>query len=78
LTTVYENDVVRVLGKFRDLRKWSTENRIDPWAFRQALLMVVDMDAKAALEHGIKLGDLSEFDETVREDIKRWLEKAHP
>lgn len=73
MKTVSENDVLVVLTKLRDLRAWVIAKNIDPWATRQALLMALEMDTKAALEHGITQMQLDQFDNFVKHDMVNWL-----
>jgi hypothetical protein len=73
MNTVPTEDFEDVMVKIRDLRRWATSRRLDPWAFRQALLVALEIDTQAALEHGISMDDLAKFDDLARQDIRRWL-----
>jgi len=65
VVAVSERDLFRVLKKFRDLRAWAVRARIDPWAFRQGLLLGLHLDTRAALERGIPRENLQAFDDLV-------------
>jgi len=71
--TVNEKDFKACLLKLRSLRLWAVQNNIDPWAFRQMLLIALEMDTKVALERGIKPSDLQNFDSIAKEDIQSWM-----
>jgi len=73
VATVTEKELQACLAKLRDLRLWCVMNKIDPWAFRQMLLIALEMDTKAALERGVKTIDLDKFDAFVKKDIKSWM-----
>jgi len=73
--TVSEKDFKECLIKLRALRFWAVHNRIDPWAFRQMLLIALEMDTKAALERGISPIDLQNFDSFVKKDIQSWMKQ---
>lgn len=55
-----------VLQRLRDVRKWATTNQGDPWAFRQAMIVVMAIDTNVALESGIDAEGLGEFDMVSR------------
>jgi hypothetical protein len=71
-----ERDLFKVLGWLRELRKDAVEWDLDPWAFRQALIIVEELDRVGALEKGVKPQDLDSFDAKVREDAGRWAREA--
>jgi len=73
--TVSERDFEACLVKLRDLRLWGVQNNIDPWAFRQMLLIALEMDTRAALDRGISLIDLQKFDSIAKKDIQLWMQK---
>lgn len=60
--TVKKQDLITVLKWLRDLRIRALRKRIDPWAFRQGLLLVLQLDTRAALERGVPLEALQNFD----------------
>jgi hypothetical protein len=57
------------LMKLRDLRLWATQNKINPWIFRQMLIMAIEIDTLCAMERGIKRQDLERFDKTVKSNM---------
>ena len=63
--TVKERDLYQVLVWLRDLRLRAVKKKIDPWALRQGLLMVLYLDTVAALERGIPRENLQAFDDLV-------------
>ena len=65
VVTVSERDLLRVLKKFRDLRAWAVRARMDPWAFRQGLLLGLHLDTVAALQRGVPRENLQTFDALV-------------
>jgi len=67
-TIVREKDLLRVMEKFRDLRAWAVRVKMDPWAFRQGLLLGLHIDTRAALERGVSREDLQAFDCLVAEN----------
>ena len=69
-TTVREQDLLQVLKWFRDLRIRSIKKRIDPWAFRQAILLILQLDTRAALERGVTLEALQKFDRLTWTDAE--------
>jgi len=72
--SVDEKHFTECLIKLRDLRLWAVINKIDPWAFRQTLIIALEMDTKVALERGIKQCDLQKFDFTAKKDAQLWVE----
>ena len=60
--TVREQDLLQVLKWLRDLRIRAIKKKIDPWALRQSLLLVLHLDTLAALERGVTLEALQNFD----------------
>lgn len=71
---VDERTFYEVLQRLRDVRKWSTTTRGDPWAFRQALITVMSIDTTAALERGIDPRDLKKFDMAAKEKAREFIE----
>jgi len=72
--SVNEKDFKACLLKLRDLRLWAVQNNIDPWSFRQMLLIALEMDTKVALDRGISLVDLQNFDSIAKKDIQSWMQ----
>lgn len=70
IVTVQERDLRQVLAWLRDLRARVLKKRIDPWAFRQGLLLVLHIDTRAALERGVPAEDLRTFDRLVQENAE--------
>jgi len=71
-----ERDLAEVLNGLRELRLRHLQGNLDPFAFRQALIIVEELDRVGALEKGLKPQDLDSFDAKVREDAKRWAREA--
>jgi hypothetical protein len=71
-----EDEVLAVLVKIRDLRLWTLQVGIDPWATRQALLIMLELDTTAALERGVEAQNLVNFDTSVKQDIQSWISKS--
>ena len=69
--TVREEDLMPILTRLRDLRRYAVMHNIDPWAFRQALLLALELDTQAALLRGISRRDLAAFDQRAVEDARR-------
>ena len=65
VVTVKERDLLQVLKWLRDLRLRAVKKRIDPWALRQGLLLILHLDTRAALERGVPREDLRTFDRLV-------------
>lgn len=72
---VSETDLNFVMMLVRDFRRCCLENKIDPWAVRQGLIIALVMDTKAAMERGVKERDLWDFDLLVKTDIELWLKR---
>jgi hypothetical protein len=70
---VPKKDFYRVLKRLRDIRAWAIKRKIDPWAFRQALITVLELDTNGAIEHGVKAEKLETFDMVAREEAVKWL-----
>jgi len=71
---ISEKDFKECLVKMGDLRLWAVQSKIDPWAFRQMLLIALEMDTKAAVDKGIKPIDLQKFDTVARKDVQLWMQ----
>jgi len=70
---VEERELIEVLTRLRDLRAWALKRHCDPWAFRQALLITLELDTATALEQGHTPEQLAEFDAVARKDAREWL-----
>jgi len=64
-STVKEQDLLQVLKWLRDVRFRAVKKRLDPWAVRQGLLMVLELDTRAALERGVPPEERERFDRLV-------------
>jgi len=71
---VNEKDLLHVLVRLRDVRREAVVHGGDPWAFRQAMIMVMAMDTETALERGIEASTLAKFDELAEEKAQEFLE----
>lgn len=60
--TVKKKDLLQVLAWLRDLRARAIKKRIDPWAVRQGLLLILQLDTRAALARGVPTEALQKFD----------------
>jgi len=76
--TVNERHLLLALKKQRDLREWAVRRHIDPWAFREALILVLHIDAAAALERGVPPQNIQTFDDLVVENAAEIMQaKGH-
>jgi len=73
--TVNVEDLEFVLKRLRDVRAWHVKRKGEPWAFRQALIIVMELDTIAALERGVKAEVLASFDAAVRKDSRAWVRR---
>lgn len=73
MSVVESLDLNLVLSGIRELRKLAILKKIDPWAFRQALIMTLEMDTDAAMKRGIKKQELDIFDDRVRVDVEAYI-----
>jgi len=71
--TVSEEELVQVLRRLHGVRAWAFKRRLDPWAFRQAMITVLEIDTATAIENGRTLEQLAEFDRVSREDAREWV-----
>jgi len=72
MSPVNEKHFYRVLVKLRDLRAWAVKRNMDPWAFRQAMITVLELDTLAALERGVPRKNLERFDVVGREEARKF------
>lgn len=70
-----EEDLLYILKNLRDLRAWAYHTKVDPWVFRQGLIMVLEMDTDAALKRGVSEKDLQLFDKGAKSEARRWISK---
>ena len=73
MATISKKDLTEVLARLRDVRAWNVKRKGDPWAFRQALILVLELDTAAALQRGVTPRDLTFFDATVRKNVQTWV-----
>jgi len=73
MATIDKKELLEVLGRLRDVRALHVRREGDPWAFRQALIIVLELDTAAAHQRGVTPRDLSRFDATVREGAQTWV-----
>lgn len=73
MTEVPERELFEVLKRLRDVRAWAARRRLDPWAFRQAMLIVLELDTIVALESGRTPEELAKFDDVARADAREWV-----
>ena len=76
--TVSEKDLKRCLLKIRNMRLWAAKHKVNPWAFRQALLIAVTIDTQAAYTQSIPPENLERFDKQVALDMEPWINKNRP
>ena len=74
LEDVPEMDLMSALMMLRNFRAWGVLNKIDPWAIRQGLIMVLAMDTEAALERGVDPDTLFAFDEGAEAKAGEFIE----
>lgn len=73
--TVKKEALIEVLAGFRDVRLRNVRRGRGPWAFRQALIMVLELDTATALKRGVEASTLEAFDATVRADSREWVRR---
>lgn len=71
--TISTRDFYNVMVKLRDLRAWAVKRNVDPWAFRQALITVLELDTLTALERGVPRENLEKFDVGGREEAQKFV-----
>jgi len=74
LGRVREGDLINMMRYIRDLRRWAYEHKVDPWAVRRALVMVLALDTAAALKRGVSSENLEAFDREIRASVQEWVE----
>jgi len=73
--TVPEKDFYLILERLRDVRKWAGKEDLDPWAFRQAMITVLELDTVTATERGIKPEKLNEFDAVAMKEAREFVRR---
>ena len=73
MAAIKTEELLEALKRIRDLREWSVREKVNPWAVRQALIIGLEMDATAALEHGVTLREISRFDAQARAGAHRYI-----
>ena len=71
---VNEETLHAVLAELRTLRLWAVVNRADPWAFRQAMITLMAIDTHVALERGVEVKTLRNFDVAAKEKAREFIE----
>lgn len=64
-----------LLARLRDVRNWAGESNVDPWAFRQAMITVLELDTWTALESGVKPDTLDEFDAEAKKQAREFVRR---
>jgi len=75
-TTVSDWELVGVLKRLRDTRRWAVRADVNPWAYRQAIIFILELDTAAALERGVSKEHLESFDSRAQEDARSFLREA--
>jgi len=70
---IKQEELIAALRRIRDLREWSVREKVNPWAVRQALIIGLEMDYVAALEHGFSPGEITKFDRMARAGAHRYI-----
>ena len=73
--TVKEKDLAHVMKWIKGLRAYAVSHNLDAWAVRQGLLMALIIDARVAIQRGVKPVDLRRFDRAVRADMQGWMDR---
>jgi len=68
-----EKQLTEAMIKIRDLRAWATKKKVDPWVFRQALIMTLELDTIAAAGHGVCEAELDQFDRRCRAEARKMV-----
>jgi len=69
-------DLLAAMNRLREFMAWAVKRHTDPWAVRQALLMVLHASTSAALECGFLQEDLDRFDSQVTKNLEEWDRQA--
>jgi len=73
METVREKDVYASLEKLKTVLEWVIVKHIDPLAFRQALLIVLECNRANAILTGISREEIAQFDKLAIEDVQTWI-----
>lgn len=76
LIPVNEEDLLTILVGLKNVRAEASLEDRDPWAFRQALITVLDIDTATALECGIPVKSLKDFDARAREKSQEFIKAS--
>ena len=68
-----ERDFYETLKRLRDVREWAWRTKIDPFAFRQAIITVLELDTTSAIERGVNPEKLEAFDAQAREETRAFI-----
>jgi len=71
---VDKKDLLRALKRLRNFRAWGVKRNVDPWAIRQALIMVLAMDSAAATDRGVNVENLCKFDMVARLKAQEFID----
>jgi len=72
--TVTTSQFLEAMKALREARARHVQRTGDPWAMRQALITVLELDTRAALDHGVSMKDLDRFDAGARKFALEWLD----
>jgi len=75
MRSVEVDQLRRVFDRILKIRRWVLREGINSFAFRQALVMALEIDTIASLEQGIDPFELWEFDQVSREVVRREVER---
>jgi len=68
-----EDDLFEALKRLRDYTAWAIITGKNPWMTRQALVMCLEMDTIALLEHGVDRAALAKADRNSRAEAHRFV-----
>ena len=70
------DDIQMVLTWLADVRALAIINNVDPWALRQALVTVLEVDTLTLVEKGLSREGLERFDMVARREARKWIREA--
>jgi len=73
---VPEKDFYLVLEKLREFRRWATSRNLDPYAFRKAIIVVLEIDTVCAIEKGVDPSELQKFDAYARRQVQYFVKEV--
>lgn len=76
--TITAAELTLAMRDLRDVRARHLQRGGDPWAMRQALILVLELDTRAALDHGVTRESLARFDVGARASAEEWLRGRTP